>query len=250
MFLDEPTSGLDSFSAYNLVKLLKKVAATNCTILCTIHQPSSEVFFLFDKVIFMKDGRIFYQGPVDDVVSYFENLGHPCPENYNPSDFVMSLSQSLTAEQLDKQGLFMAIPEKCLEEARESTKQEALPDFQIESSFYKQVTQLTYREFMNSRRDVAALASRFGITVLMNLLFGLIFLNVGSKGNENNKDFNAHVGALSMATIFSLFGSAQQVMLTFPFERPMFLREYATGTCKAPIFILFPLITLNNFILF
>eukprot|EP00981_Chlorochromonas_danica_P012930 scaffold5574_cov162-Ochromonas_danica.AAC.5 len=48
LFLDEPTSGLDSYSAFNLVKLLKKVAQRDCTILCPIHQPSSEVFFLFD----------------------------------------------------------------------------------------------------------------------------------------------------------------------------------------------------------
>lgn len=54
LFLDEPTSGLDSFSAFSLVNLLKKIAKRDCTILFTIHQPSSEVFFLFDLAIFMK----------------------------------------------------------------------------------------------------------------------------------------------------------------------------------------------------
>lgn len=54
LFLDEPTSGLDSYSAFSLISLLRKVASVDCTILCTIHQPSSEVFFLFDVVIFMK----------------------------------------------------------------------------------------------------------------------------------------------------------------------------------------------------
>ena len=102
LFLDEPTSGLDSFSAHNLVQLLKKVAAKNCAILCTIHQPSSEVFFLFDIVIFMKDGRIFYQGPVDEIVSYYSKLGYECPKNYNPSDYVMNLCQSEDLETLGK----------------------------------------------------------------------------------------------------------------------------------------------------
>ena len=51
LFLDEPTSGLDSFAAYNLIKLLNEFSKINCNVLCTIHQPSSEVFYLFDMVI-------------------------------------------------------------------------------------------------------------------------------------------------------------------------------------------------------
>lgn len=95
LFLDEPTSGLDSFSAFNLAKLLRKVAERNAVILCTIHQPSSEVFFLFDLVIFMKEGRILYQGPVPDVVSYFASKGFNCPGSsifYN-IPFVIKYSQ-------------------------------------------------------------------------------------------------------------------------------------------------------------
>jgi ABC-type multidrug transport system ATPase subunit len=65
LFLDEPTSGLDSFSAQNCVLLLKEIAKRNTTILCTIHQPSSDVFCLFEQVIFMKQGRIFYQGRIE-----------------------------------------------------------------------------------------------------------------------------------------------------------------------------------------
>ena len=49
LFLDEPTSGLDSYMAQNILKTLKKMAAKGRTIVCTIHQPSSEVFELFDR---------------------------------------------------------------------------------------------------------------------------------------------------------------------------------------------------------
>jgi hypothetical protein len=48
----------------------------------------------------VKQGRIFYHGRVDKIVSYFHGLGHPCPENYNPSDFVMNLCQTETKEEL------------------------------------------------------------------------------------------------------------------------------------------------------
>jgi ABC-type multidrug transport system ATPase subunit len=61
--LDEPTSGLDSYSAANLVMLLKSIARkTGAAVLCSIHQPSSEVFDVFDEVIFMKAGEVIYQG--------------------------------------------------------------------------------------------------------------------------------------------------------------------------------------------
>lgn len=57
LFLDEPTSGLDSHTASNLVILLKKIAMKDCVVLCTIHQPSSEVFSLFDSCIVMRQGE-------------------------------------------------------------------------------------------------------------------------------------------------------------------------------------------------
>eukprot|EP00968_Pinguiococcus_pyrenoidosus_P007149 scaffold473_cov257-Pinguiococcus_pyrenoidosus.AAC.1 len=65
IFLDEPTSGLDSFSAATVVELLKKVANAGATVGCTIHQPSSEVFRLFDVVILLRKGRVVFDGSVD-----------------------------------------------------------------------------------------------------------------------------------------------------------------------------------------
>jgi ABC-type multidrug transport system ATPase subunit len=49
LFCDEPTSGLDSFMAENIVQLLKAMADKDKTVICTIHQPSSEVFALFHQ---------------------------------------------------------------------------------------------------------------------------------------------------------------------------------------------------------
>ena len=49
LFIDEPTSGLDSFMAESIVTLMGKLAKANRTILCTIHQPTSELFALFDR---------------------------------------------------------------------------------------------------------------------------------------------------------------------------------------------------------
>ena len=49
LFADEPTSGLDSFMAQSLIASLQRLAASGHTIMCTIHQPSSEVYAMFDR---------------------------------------------------------------------------------------------------------------------------------------------------------------------------------------------------------
>lgn len=60
ILLDEPTSGLDSFKALQIVNLLKKLARQGKTVISTIHQPSSEAFQNFDRLILMSDGYIVY----------------------------------------------------------------------------------------------------------------------------------------------------------------------------------------------
>jgi ABC-type multidrug transport system ATPase subunit len=48
LFFDEPTTGLDSFLAQSLVKLMNSLALSGKIVVCTIHQPSSQVFELFE----------------------------------------------------------------------------------------------------------------------------------------------------------------------------------------------------------
>jgi len=57
VMLDEPTSGLDSFKARSICKLLHDLARMKGkTIISTIHSPSSEAFYFFDRLILMADG--------------------------------------------------------------------------------------------------------------------------------------------------------------------------------------------------
>ena len=60
LFLDEPTSGLDSYSAKMSVDIMKNLCRKGRTVLCTIHQPSSEIFHVFDDAVFLCSGRIVY----------------------------------------------------------------------------------------------------------------------------------------------------------------------------------------------
>lgn len=71
LLLDEPTSGLDSTTALEVVKLLKNEARRGMSILATIHQPSSDLFHKFDRIILLADGRLIYNDKPSKAAEYF-----------------------------------------------------------------------------------------------------------------------------------------------------------------------------------
>ena len=89
--MDEPTTGLDSTTALNLIRLLNDLAKGGRTIISTIHQPSSEIFAEFDRLILMVDGHIVYNSGAQNSMPYFKSLGHPVPIHSNPLDYYMKL---------------------------------------------------------------------------------------------------------------------------------------------------------------
>lgn len=56
------------------------------TIICTIHQPSSEVFEKFDTLCLLAEGRLAYLGNLNEAENYFNSLNYPVPQNFNPAD--------------------------------------------------------------------------------------------------------------------------------------------------------------------
>lgn len=90
LFLDEPTSGLDSQSALAIMMFLRDLADHGQAILCTIHQPSSELFQYFDRLLLLrKGGKTVYFGDLGEncktLINYFEKKGaRKCGEMENP----------------------------------------------------------------------------------------------------------------------------------------------------------------------
>jgi len=94
VFLDEPTTGLDSYNAFEVVNNICKLAKKdNKLIIFTIHQPSSEIFGLLDKLCILADGKTIYFGPQDKCLSCFETIFKlPCKINYNPFEHFMEMT--------------------------------------------------------------------------------------------------------------------------------------------------------------
>ncbi|KAK3026917.1 hypothetical protein RJ639_040323, partial [Escallonia herrerae] len=77
VFMDEPTSGLDARAAAIVMRIVKNIVSTMRTVVCTIHQPSIDIFEAFDELILMKrGGQIIYSGELGQnsskLISYFE----------------------------------------------------------------------------------------------------------------------------------------------------------------------------------
>ncbi len=92
--VDEPTSGLDSSIALEVMGVVRKLADQNRTCVATIHQPSPEVFGLFDKVVLVSAGRLIYFGAAADVIPYFTQpaLGYKYNGSQNPAEFMIDVS--------------------------------------------------------------------------------------------------------------------------------------------------------------
>lgn len=60
LFLDEPTTGLDSVTSLNVIELLKNLSKRGVNVISTIHQPSSEIFDAFERLLLLCRGNIIY----------------------------------------------------------------------------------------------------------------------------------------------------------------------------------------------
>ena len=98
LLLDEPTSGLDSTTAARIVGTLRRMAAGGGrTVVVTIHQPSSRLYHMFDKVLLLSaDGRPIYYGRAADGLSYFASVGFASPLSLNPADLMLDLANGTT----------------------------------------------------------------------------------------------------------------------------------------------------------
>ncbi|PON40131.1 ABC transporter-like [Parasponia andersonii] len=92
LLLDEPTSGLDSTSANRLLTILQGLAKSGRTIITTIHQPSSRMFHMFDKLLLISEGYPVYYGKARESMEYFSSLRFVPEIPMNPTEFLLDLA--------------------------------------------------------------------------------------------------------------------------------------------------------------
>ena len=108
MFVDEPTSGLSSRDSENIMDLLKELTLRGKLIFVVIHQPSSEIFKMFDKLIILDTGGyLIYNGNPVDAIMYFKQqmqqanaVESECPQcgNVNPEQIFNIIESKILDE--------------------------------------------------------------------------------------------------------------------------------------------------------
>jgi ABC-type multidrug transport system ATPase subunit len=73
------------------MKILKNLAKSGRTIIQTIHQPNSEIYGLFDRLMLLASGKIIYFNDAASAIPYFNGIGYACPELTNPADHFMTI---------------------------------------------------------------------------------------------------------------------------------------------------------------
>lgn len=64
------------------------VSTENRMAIVSIHQPSSKMFYMFDRLILLGSGRLAYFGRPAEVLDFFSECGLRCIDNYNPADYI------------------------------------------------------------------------------------------------------------------------------------------------------------------
>ncbi|KAJ1435974.1 P-loop containing nucleoside triphosphate hydrolase [Sesbania bispinosa] len=108
IFMDEPTTGLDARAAAVVMRTVRNTVDTGRTVVCTIHQPSIDIFEHFDELLLMKrGGQVIYGGPLgrnsEKLIGYFEAItGIPeIKDGYNPATWMLEITSPLVESQLD-----------------------------------------------------------------------------------------------------------------------------------------------------
>lgn len=81
---------LRELSGYSEPKLFQKHLSPSRIVLFSIHQPTSDIFYLFTNIILMSAGRIIFHGTVQEAQTLFNNIGLHCPPLYNPAEFYVN----------------------------------------------------------------------------------------------------------------------------------------------------------------
>lgn len=238
LFLDEPTSGLDSVTALSLCSKLKSLAASGrTTVICTIHQPQSKLFALFDNLILLKAGEIVYLGPAGKAVSFFEKAGFPCPPMTNPADHLMDVITPELGEDADiaraKGDRLKKYFTPKVVDLHAGSDRPAMPMRQL-IPWPKQFHVLFRRSLQEHRRKWVQVATQILNSILMSILIGFVFYRIG----DSQASISVRQAVLFFCVINQGIFASLETINSFPSERALTLRERAAGTYNVSAYFL------------
>ncbi|EEC84379.1 hypothetical protein OsI_30931 [Oryza sativa Indica Group] len=242
IFMDEPTSGLDARAAAIVMRAIRNTVDTGRTVVCTIHQPSIDIFESFDELFLMKrGGEEIYVGPVGqhscELIRYFESIEgvSKIKHGYNPSTWMLEVT-STVQEQITGVNFSEIYKNSELYRRNKSMIKElsSPPDGSSDLSFpteYSQtfITQCLaclWKQSLSYWRNPPYTAVKYFYTIVIALLFGTMFWGVGRKRSNQQDLFNA-MGSMYASVLFMGVQNSSSVQPVVSVERTVFYRERA-----------------------
>ncbi|MBA0875479.1 hypothetical protein Goshw_025551, partial [Gossypium schwendimanii] len=248
IFMDEPTSGLDARAAAIVMRTVRNTVDTGRTVVCTIHQPSIDIFEAFDELFLMKrGGQEIYVGPLGHhsrhLIKYFEGIQgvSKIKDGYNPATWMLEVTS--TAQELSLGVDFAEIYKKSDLYRRNKALIEDLSKpapgakelyfaTQYSQSFLTQCTACLWKQHWSYWRNPPYTAVRFLFTTVIALMFGTVFWDLGSK-TKTIQDLSNAMGSMYAAVLFLGIQNASSVQPVVAVERTVFYRERAAGMYSA-----------------
>nr|QNH67975.1 ATP-binding cassette transporter subfamily G-like protein 9 [Brachionus plicatilis] len=231
-------SDLDAYMAIGLVEVMAEQARLGKTIVCTIHQPSTQIYEKFNVLCLLSEGRVAYLGPRDQAPRYFSNIGYNCPKNYNPADYfisILSITSAYREEAIIKakricdsfqqssyqanilQSLNMLHTNYYMEDDEYDDESSG-----FKSSYFEQFKWLIWRNFITDIRTPISSKILFIQVLFISIFFGLIYLKIelDEKGVQNTTGL-LFVTMMNVGFIFYF-----PILNVFIGEMPVFNRDY------------------------
>ncbi|KAK2641153.1 hypothetical protein Ddye_022916 [Dipteronia dyeriana] len=244
IFMDEPTSGLDARAAAIVMRTVRNTVDTGRTVVCTIHQPSIDIFEAFDELLLMKrGGRVIYGGKLgvhsQTMIDYFQGISGitPIPSGYNPATWMLEVTTPSVEERLDvdfadlyrRSDQYRGV-ESLIHDL--SVPPAGSQPLKFSSTYSKdQLSQFLiclWKQNLVYWRSPQYNVMRLCFTTMAALIFGSVFWDIGSKRDSTKALFTV-MGALYSACFFLGVNNASSIQPIVSIERTVFYRERAAG---------------------
>ena len=222
IFLDEPTSGLDAYTAARTIKTLKQFCLiSNKTVIATIHQPSAEVFRLFDQLVLLGAGRSCFAAPIHIVDEFFADKISP---NQNPADVIIYEAQQH--------------PDDCAERWSNHQKRNSHLDIdairgtsnQIALSNHNDRASWCIQFWLLLRRELRALyRGRIRDSVIRVLAMLILAFLMGFAYRDMSPRIQSRVEFMFLTAFMVLLYSLISTVIVLPAQKLLFRRETRSG---------------------
>ncbi|KAK4780230.1 hypothetical protein SAY87_016336 [Trapa incisa] len=244
IFMDEPTSGLDARAAAIVMRTVRNTVDTGRTVVCTIHQPSIDIFEAFDELLLMKrGGRVIYGGKLgknsEILINYFQKIPgvSPIPDGYNPATWMLEVTTPAAEERIGADFSDLYRKSQQFRDVKASIEQMSIPPpgsepLKFNTAYsqdgFSQLMTCLWKQNLVYWRSPHYNVVRIFFTTLSALILGTVFWDVGSR-RESAQDLLIVMGALYAACMFLGVSNSSSVQPIVSIERAVFYREKAAG---------------------